>query len=221
MTFDAIRYPLSVQSGTSTVSFNTTIIEEGNGSEVRIANWDEGRVEVNAAHGIRSLKDLRELYSFHRRRKGRARSFLIRDLVDYEVGQDEPQEGVFGTGDGTTKIFQLRKNYVDAYNTDQRVITKPEQGTVSIFVDGLEKTEGLHYTINYLTGKITFVTAPALNAVLEWTGRFFVAVRFTEDKLPVDEFMLLMVKDPDTGEYVVDRGGGPIPDILLIEDRDA
>jgi uncharacterized protein (TIGR02217 family) len=218
---DGIRYPLSVQQAASAVGFNTTIIELGNGSEVRIANWDEGRVEFNAAHGIRSLNDLKALISFHRRRKGRARSFLIRDLIDYEVGQDEPQEGVFGTGDGTTQDFQLKKNYVDDYNTDQRVIKKPEQGTVRIFVDGLEKTEGLHYTINYQTGIVHFIVAPADDAILEWTGRFFVAVRFMEDKLPTDEFMFLMVRDPETDEYVVDRGGGPIPNILMIEDRDA
>jgi uncharacterized protein (TIGR02217 family) len=203
----------------SAPSFHTTIIPLGNGDEVRVADWDDGRVEFNASLGVRSLKDLRALVSFHRRRKGMQRPFLVRDLLDYEVSLDETDEGVFGTGDGTTVAFQLKKNYVDDYNTDSRTIRKPEQGAVKIYVNSILKNEGVDYTINYSTGVVTFLTGhvPALGSVLEWTGRFFVPVRFTFDRVPVEEFVAVMKLDPDSDEYVVDHAAGGIPECPMIE----
>ena len=172
---DDILFPLSVERFLSAPSFNTTIIELGNGDEVRIANWDDGRVEFNAALGVRSLVDLRSLVSFHRRRKGMARPFLVRDLLDYEVSLENEGEGVFGTGDGVETEFQLKKNYVDDFNTDTRTILKPEEGTVIIYVDG---TPNDHVTIDYSTGGVTFDSPPVDGAILEWEGRFYVPVRF-------------------------------------------
>lgn len=218
---DDIVFPLSIERFYSAPSFLTTITELGNGSEDRNAEWDDGRVQFNAALGVRSLTDLRELVSFHRRRKGRARPFLVRDLLDYEVSLDNG-EGVFSSGDdeaqptdGERTTFQLKKNYVDDFNTDTRTIRKPEEDTVAIYIDGAE-THG--WTLDYSTGLVTFSSAPDEDAVLEWTGRFYVPVRFMQDRIPVEEFAAVMVLAEDaTDEYVVDHAAGEIPDIPMIE----
>jgi uncharacterized protein (TIGR02217 family) len=216
-TVDDILFPLSVERFISAPSFHTTIIPLGNGDEVRIADWDDGRVEFDAALGVRSLTDLQILVSFHRRRKGMARPFLVRDLLDYECSTANTGEAVFGTGDGSTKVFQLKKNYVDAYNTDTRTILKPEQGSVKIYINAVLKTETTHYSINYSTGVVTFVTAPANGAVLEWTGRFYVPVRFMLDRIPVEEFAAVMELDTVSNQMLVDHAAGDIPSVPMIE----
>ncbi len=53
-----------------------------------------------------------------------------------------------GTGDGSTKEFLL-----DFYPV--------KSGSLTVYVDGVAKTEGTDYTVDYNTGKITFTTAPA------------------------------------------------------------
>ncbi|MDQ1610339.1 MAG: hypothetical protein QOG00_270 [Pyrinomonadaceae bacterium] len=223
MSVDLIQYPLSLDRCASTVEYNTTIISKGNGQETRVANWDDGRLLFNAGHGVRSLTDLQLLKSFQRRRKGAARPFLVRDLTDYQF-EDSGGYVVFALGTGAAGPFQFIKPYTDAYNTENRNITKPEQGTVKIRVATVLKTEGVHYTIDYATGKVTFTTGnfPAIGASLEVSGRFFVPVRFVEDKLPVEEFIMLMKPDPAapnpaTAELIVDDGAGPIPTVLMVE----
>lgn len=219
MAVDDILFPLSVDRFASRVSYNTTVITLGNGQEIRVANWDDGRVQFNAGLGVRSLTDLRSLVSFHRRRKGIRRPFLVRDMLDYEVSRSVDGEALFATGNGVTASFQLKKNYVDDFNTDTRTIRKPEQGTVKIYVNTVLKTEGVHYTIDYSTGVVTFTAGniPALNAALEWEGRFYVPVRFVEDFIPADEFIAVMELDVATDQMVVDHAAGDIPDVPMIE----
>jgi len=67
--------------------------------------------------------------------------------------------------------------------SEQRKITRPRRGTVKIYVDGTEKTEGTHYTIDYTTGVVTFTggNIPTTNAKVQWAGQFYVPVRFDTD----------------------------------------
>lgn len=215
--FHNVVFPLSVERCVSTARWQTTVVELGNRREVRISHWDDAQVKFNASLGVRSLADLQTLLKFHHCRKGRAFSFPVRDLVDHKVAVGA--EGTFAAGDGTAGPFQLSKSYTDAGNTDVRKITKPEQGTVRIYVDGVPKTEGVHYTVNYLTGKVTFTAGnfPGAGAVLEWSGRFYVPVRFTEDELPADEFVATMTYDAASDSYLVTAGSANVPAILMVE----
>jgi len=52
-----------------------------------------------------------------------------------------------GTGDGTTKVYKLRHVPIMS-------------GTALIYVDGIAMTVGDDYTIDYQTGKLTFILAP-------------------------------------------------------------
>lgn len=215
--YHAEEFPLSVERCFSTPEGLTTIINVGlNGREVRIAEWADGRVTFNAAPGVRSLADAQTLISFQRRRKYRAFSFPLRDLLDHTVARGT--EGTFATGDGTAGPFQLTKTYSDASNSDVRRITKPEQGTVKIYVNNVLKTEGTHYQIDYLTGLVTFLAThfPTVGHAIEWEGKFFVPVRFAEDTLPLQEFFVNFTWDGSKNQ--VDDAAGEISPILLVED---
>lgn len=219
MSFHNEVFPLVCDRVWSTPTGNTTIIPVGlSGSEVRIANWSDGRVEFNAAPGVRSLKDLQSIISFHRRRKYRAFSFPVLDLLDHTVARGT--EGTFATGNGTAGPFQLTKTYYDPSNSDVRTITKPKPGTVKIYAAGVLLTEGVHYVLDYLTGKVIFTAGsfPTVGALLEWEGMFYVPVRFAEDKLPTQEFVANMKYDAALGEWVLKDGAGELSPILLVED---
>jgi uncharacterized protein (TIGR02217 family) len=229
MSFDFVLFPLSVQDFVGTVEYLTTVIPRGNGGEQRLARWDDGLPKFDAALGVRSLKDLRTLVLFHSRRKGKARGFMVRNLLNYEVTGEESGEGVFGTGDGDETEFQLTQTTTDyttvdpvygtTGNTETRKIYLPEPETVTIFADG-DEVSAADYTINYKTGKVTFDTAPGIGVVLEWTGRFYEPVRFVEDEVPADEFMALMKYDAVSGQYLLDKAAGKIPNVAMIGVRD-
>jgi uncharacterized protein (TIGR02217 family) len=237
MPFDYVLFPLSVHDFVGTVEHLTTVIPRGNGGEQRIAHWADGRPKFDAALGVRSLTDLRTLVAFLDRRKGKARGFMVRNLLNYKVTGETTGEGTFGIGDGTETEFQLSQTttdftddpvYGETGNTATRPIFLPEHGTVTVYVDGIEQEEGVDYELDYKNGKVTFTVAPAGEsspgagdgAVLEWTGRFYEPVRFVEDEVPVDEFKALMKLDPASGEYLLDRAAGPIPNVAMIGVRD-
>jgi uncharacterized protein (TIGR02217 family) len=222
MSFHNELFPLSVERVISGVEGSTTIIPLGiSGREVRIANLGDGRVTVDCVPGVRSLKDLQTLQSFQRRRMYRLFSFPVRDPLDYTVARGV--EGSFATGDGTAGPFQLTKTYPDSSNSDVRTITKPEPGSVKIYVAGVLKTEGVDYTLDYLTGKVTFLSGhfPTAGQTIEWEGRFYVPVRFAEDKLPVEEFFLNMTWDAASSQMLVTAAAGEISPVLLVEDMGA
>ena len=232
---DPVRYPLSLERLSSSPEYKTGIIPLGNGGEYRTAWWDDGLLNFNATHGIRTLTDLRTIRSFFRCRKAMARSFLIRDLADYQaVDGSETALMAFATGNGVITDFQLTKTYTDIGNSDVRNITKAEKNTIKIYVNSILKTEGTHY--NFLNGyegspaiatkdgiiRFTPGNVPANGHILEWSGCFFVPVRFTEDTLPADEIFYNMApRDSSPGaEWVVREGAGPLPSIPMREVRE-
>lgn len=221
--YDNVLFPLSSDRCISNLEFDTTVVPLGNGAEIRIANWDDGLITFNAILGVRSLPDLRALRLFHILRRGKARSFPVRDLLDCQATFDGSLMALDVTGNGTAGPFQLTKTYSDAGNNYVREITKPEPTTIKIYVSGILKTETTHYTINYLTGKVTFTAGnfPAGSAVIEWEGRFFVPVRFVEDKLPINDIFLNMKKDTDDQWVLLKDATVNLPEILMVEDRAA
>jgi uncharacterized protein (TIGR02217 family) len=222
MAYDNVPFPLSTDRCLGLFEFDTKIVELGNGLERRIANWDDGRLQFDAMPGIRGLADLRTLRTFHVCRRGRARTFPVVDLLDCHQSDDDTAMA-FAIGDGTAGPFQLTKTYTDAGNSWIREITKPESGTVKIYVGATLKVEGTDYTINYLTGFVTFLSGhfPAAAAVISWTGRFYVPVRFELDKLPLQDIILNLQADTD-GKFVnLKDATGTLPEILMIEDRAA
>lgn len=226
--FDFVLFPLSVSDFMGTVEYLTIVTPFLSGAEQRIARWEDGRTKFDAALGVRSLKDLRTLVDFHGRRKGKARGFMVRSLLNFEVTGATTGEGVIGEGDGAETVFQLKRTTTDytevdpvygtTGNTESKTIYLPEYGTVKIYLDGVLQVAG--YTVNYKNGQITFAVAPALGVIIEWTGQFFIPVRFIEDEVPVDEFTALMRWDEVQSEMLIDKAAGKMPNVAMIETRD-
>ena len=110
------------------------------------------------------------LVGFFNARRGRADDFLFQNpRNDIVSGQ------VFGTGDGVTTIFELNRNlggFVEPVGgTDAPSLVVKVGGVVTAV------------TLNSTLSSVIFATAPAVGAVLSWSGRFYHRVRFTKDSL--------------------------------------
>jgi uncharacterized protein (TIGR02217 family) len=102
--------------------------------------------------------------------RGALYPFRFKDPIDNSATLE-----AFGTGDGTTATFQLRKNYTVGSDTHQRTITRPI-AAVSIYKNDVLQTTG--YTVDYTTGAVLFSSIPAAAAALKWSGSFDIPVRF-------------------------------------------
>jgi uncharacterized protein (TIGR02217 family) len=122
--------------------------------------------------------ELQSLMGFFLSRQGAYDSFLYTDPTDYSVTNQQ-----FGTGDGSTKSFQLTRTYGGFSEPVQNV-----NGTPTIKDNGTTKATPADYSINS-TGLVTFVTAPVSGHALTWTGSFYYRVRFLQDVADFDNFM--------------------------------
>src|SRR3546814_281210 len=140
--FDDVLFPLALGREASVSSvFSTHVIESQSGFEQRSSDWADARMRYDAGAGVRSGADLAELIAFFRARRGAGQGFRFagpltgRSLV---LGQmpsflDQP----LGVGDGVTSAFQLCKYYGSGSEAQQRLITRPVAGSISVGVDGV------------------------------------------------------------------------------------
>lgn len=160
--------------------YNTEVVTTDGGWEVRNSRWSYPlhTFEFNLSPNARDAADFTEFRDLFYAAGGSAEAFKFKHWADYE-GDDE----LIGTGDGSDTTFQLVKNYTRGATTRTRKITRPVSGTVVIYKDGVVQTVTTHYTVNYSTGVVSFVTAPALNTVIRADFEFDVPVRFADDEV--------------------------------------
>lgn len=139
----------------------------------------------DAGTGLRSLDDLRMVLAFFEARRGSLHAFRFRDPFDFSSATGKASLSAFdqplGTGDGVAVHFQLRKNY-ESYD---RPITLPVPGSVVIGVDGVKVPEGEAFTVDPLTGIVTFTPdyLPARDVPVTSGFLFDVPARFDTDRL--------------------------------------
>jgi uncharacterized protein (TIGR02217 family) len=185
-TFDDVLFPLALGREASVApGFSTQVVESQAGHEQRSSDWADARMRYDAGPGVRSEADLAALITFFRARRGAAKGFRFTDpLDDRSCGfGDAPSmlDQRLGIGDGVTSQFQLCKYYGSGEEAQQRVITRPVAGSISVAVDGVAASGWVHLG----KGMIAFDEAPAEGAVLTAGFRFDVPVRFAEDRLEV------------------------------------
>jgi len=182
MSFHDARLPDDVERGAQGgPGFKTTVVTLKSGSEKRNQDWSQSRGSWDISYGIQSKVDFTRVLKFFYARKGRAFGFRFKDWSDFEVARQQ-----FATADGADLTFQLTATYEDddGYSYT-RTITKPVEGTVSIWRNNVLLTETTHYSINYNTGVVTFVTPGTNGHVIEWAGEFDVPVRFERDSFDI------------------------------------
>lgn len=183
--FADVQFPLALGLAASAgPTFSTQVVTTASGYEQRNSQWASARLRFDAGLGVRAEKDLVDLITFFRARRGRAIAFRLRDPSDFSSkGMIDPPgfaDQILGTSDGVRTRFALIKRY-DA-NAPERRITRPELGSVRVGVAGAELPTG--WVLDTL-GTISFLTPPAAGAAVTAGYRFDVPVRFAEDSLDV------------------------------------
>ncbi|HEU0118815.1 MAG TPA: DUF2460 domain-containing protein [Alphaproteobacteria bacterium] len=187
MAFDEIELPLRVGFGSGGgPAFSTEVVVIDSGYERRNQNWSQARRVFDARTGVRSASDVATMLNFFHARAGRARGFRLKDWSDYSTASDGTSAPVWsdqtiGTGDGTTLIFQLYKNYTSGTTTHQRILAKPVSGSVAVGVNNVQKTSG--WSVDNTTGLVTFASAPPAGQTVTAGCSFDVPVRFDTDQL--------------------------------------
>ena len=186
--FHDVHFPFSLSLGArGGPERRTDIITLGSGFEERNSPWAHSRRRYDAGLAMRRLEDLHDIAAFFEARRGPLFGFRFRDPVDYaSVAPGKsvtPQDQVIGTGDGTTRSYQLIKTYGTGAGAYSRPITKPASGTVRLAIAGVETSL---FSLDTDTGEITFDTAPLMGATITAGYRFDVPVRFDTDRLDID-----------------------------------
>lgn len=208
--FHDTRFPIDIARGAvGGPERRTDVVVLGSGAEERNARWADSRRRWNAGYGVKSIDDLHVVLAFFEERRGRLHGFRWRDPVDWKSCAPSQTLSAtdqhLGTGTGAQTVFQLRKRYGTGLSPWYRTITKPVVGSVVAAVDGVIALAA-SYTIDHLTGRITFLpgNAPAAGAVVTAGFHFDVPVRFDTDQLEVN---------------LSGFAAGAIPSIPLIEVR--
>ena len=189
MAFHPIRFPLDVALGARGGPERATdIVTLASGREERNSRWARSRRRYNAGYGVKSRADMQAVLAFFEERRGRFHSFLWRDALDQSShggdGTPTPLDQAIGTGDGTATTFQLVKIYGASFDPYVRPITKPVAGTIRVAADGSELMTG--FTVDTLTGIVTFAVAPGEDAAITAGFLFDVPVRFDTDRLDIE-----------------------------------
>ncbi|MFN5589291.1 MAG: TIGR02217 family protein [Holosporales bacterium] len=186
MSFHPVLFPVDISYGSAGgPQFSTDVVETISGFEQRNVNWSQARLRYNVAYGVRSAAQLETLLAFFRARQGKAYGFRFRDWTDYQscpaAASPAPLDQNLGSGDGTNKMFALRKAYTSGATTVYRPITKPVAGSIRVALNGVEQLSG--WTIDTETGLVTFTAAPASGVSVTAGFLFDVPVRFDSDTL--------------------------------------
>ncbi|KPD10516.1 DUF2460 domain-containing protein [Phaeobacter sp. 11ANDIMAR09] len=214
MSFLDLDFPRDVASGVvGGPERRVDIVALASGEEERNARWKNSRRSYDAGFGIRSVDDLATVIAFFEETGGPLHSFRFRDWSDFSSAASADASPAatdqsLGTGDGAATEFQLVKTY-GSLNPYLRKITKPVAGSVLVALDGA--AQGAGWSVNNLTGILSFLSPPAPGVVVTAGFFFDVPVRFDTQSIATD----MAFFSESEG-----RGVGTIPEIQLIEVRE-
>jgi uncharacterized protein (TIGR02217 family) len=188
MNFHEIRFPTAIAFHSSGgPERKTEIVTLGSGFEERNAVWANSRRRYDVGYGVKTLDDLHTVIAFFEARMAKLYGFRFKDFADFKSCAPQaaitPSDQTIGTGDGTTKTFQLVKTYISGSASWTRIVRKPVTGTVRAAIGGTETSE---FTLDTATGQLTFDTAPANGATIAAGFEFDTPVRFDTDTLSVN-----------------------------------
>ncbi len=213
MAFHDVRLSEDIERGaTGGPQFSTTVKGLSSGFEKRNINWEDVRGAWDIGYGLMHKdpditdNNYTAVLNFFYVRQGRAHSFRFKDWSDFEIGDfsDNTSREFIGTGDNLDTIFQIIKRYTSGGINYDRTIAKIVDGTFKLFVNGALQTITADYTIDLLTGIVTFAVAPPAGQLVEVIAEFDVPVRFDVDRFGIT---LQQVQ------------AGSVPDLPLVEVR--
>lgn len=191
--FHETLFPLDIALGAAGGPERATeIVTTLTGREERNTRLAHSRRRWDAGYGVKSLAQLSAVVAFFEERRGRLRGFRWRDRLDHASAAPgaavSPFDQALGTGDGVRTAFALTKTYGGAHAPYVRPIAKPVAGSVLVAVNGAERTEGVHFTLDATSGLVSFLAGHVPGAGQGVTAGFLfdVPVRFDTDFLEVN-----------------------------------
>lgn len=169
-----------------TAEWNTTVIKSKSGRIFRKQNYTYPIWKFAAKYSTLSQKPTRQeqmrLLLFFNSRAGGFGDFLYFDPSDHLADNTN-----FGTGNGVTTVYQLRRKMVfGTLNWNEPIFAV--NGSPSITVGGDPET-GFILLEN---GRVQFDVAPAAGELLRWSGTFLFKCHFTQDELTVEQMTSLL-----------------------------
>lgn len=211
MAFHSNVFPRELSALTPKTSWQTQVTELGGGNEQRAALWGDARRRYNASNPTLTLSQFQSIEKHFNARRGRLFSFPLRDRESFRI---TVAEAFWTSAGGASETAQLVINSGDAGNAYNREIYLPESGTIHVYDNAVEKTEGVHWTLAYTgatAGLVTLLYTPTAGHVFTWIGDFWIPVRYDIDEMPDSK---LFVWDSGTNGGLLDG-----PDIPMIEIR--
>lgn len=155
--------------------------------------WDYLKDNPNDIGPGLTATDFRTLVGFFNARHGSFDNFLWQDPLDNQVTNcslvSATNNNLAVKGDGSTRVFQLARQVGSSFEAVQNPAgTQLGTPVAQIFVGGVLQTPVTNYTLGP-NGVVTFVAAPALNAVLTASFNFYHRVHFLNDQQEIENFM--------------------------------
>lgn len=190
--FHNVRFPTDLAFGaTGGPQRRTEIVTLASGKEQRNSRWAHSRRRYNVGYGIKTIEDLQTVISFFEERRGRLFGFRFRDPLDWK--SCKPSQAIsfldqeLGVGDGSTNLFQIKKQYGEDVTGYQRIISKPDLRTLRVAIDGTELEPSV-FILNDSESVLEIADdhTPQPGAVITAGFEFDVPVRFDTDEISVN-----------------------------------
>lgn len=165
--------------------FQTVVTETYGGNEYRNSAWSMARGEWDVSEALRTSPEnhalsMQKLYAFFLVARGQLHGFRLKAPND-NADNGGGILGTTGLAVAATLAYQMYKLYSQSPVSYAQIVQKPVSGTISVYVNGVLKTAGSDYTIDYTTGVVTFASQPSVGAPLTWIGSYDIPVRFAGD----------------------------------------
>lgn len=209
------RLPVGIEQGSSGgPGWDNRIVElPDSGADEIVQVSSSPRWKFNIGFAVAQHGNVATVNAHYINRGGAANSFPFKHWTDFNstasgtyTGTVNHQDQLIGTGDGSTKNFQLIKRYTSGSQTFVRTIRKPVSGTVVVALDTTQQTSG--FTVDHSTGIVSFTTAPTLGVLVKAGFEFDVPVRYGED---ADKWFEVRHDAYDASS---------VPSLTLVEQRD-
>lgn len=178
----------------SSPRWSTSITHSDSGAEQANQRWEHPLHRYTLPEAIRDHDVYEAVRDHWLITRGPLRSFPFRDPLDFASrALSRPNfipaitfsDQVLGTGDGIAVSFQLQKTYTRGAETYTRKVVHPVVSTVIVSINNADPLSGGSpnpWTVDRLTGVVTFSTAPAPGAVVRAGYLYDVEVRFESDE---------------------------------------
>lgn len=189
-------FPTKISSGSQGgPRWATEVVTTDGGHEFRNQPWAYPLHDYDVAYGVKTIADLETLVAAFHGARAMLNGFRYVDPLDSkscarDSSPSYTDQTIVESATGGETTAQLIKTYSYGGVTLDRKITRP-YGTVSLGINGTEKTEDTHFTVDKTTGVIDFTGGSSPNGALTATDTvtagytFHVPVRFDTNTMPI------------------------------------